>query len=164
MTALLNAYFTRMDGCIRLSHGRLDKFIGDAIMAVFRDEGPDRRQAQNACRAALAMRREVERFNRKRAAQGLFQVETGIGIASGSVISGRIGSRHGRLDFTVIGDPVNLAARVEAESVKGRKTRILLAPSTIRLLKGQGRLEFLGRLPLKGKSRSFSLYELLGMR
>jgi len=86
------------------------------------------------------------------------------GIASGNVVSGRIGSRLGKLDYTVIGDTVNLAARLKIEAAKAGTTGIVVAPSTIRGLRGQGRVAFIERVEIKGKSREYPLYELLELR
>ncbi|MFZ2955272.1 MAG: adenylate/guanylate cyclase domain-containing protein [Candidatus Ozemobacteraceae bacterium] len=139
VVSLLNAYFTRMEGCIRVHGGILDKFIGDALMAIFREEkeavSPSD-HAKRAARAALAMREELATFNREREAAGLITIQTGIGLASGSVISGRIGSSagRGRLDFTVVGETVNRAAALEAASKGSRKTGIIISDATRLLL------------------------------
>jgi class 3 adenylate cyclase len=164
LVEMLNAYFTEMEQCIRQNGGTIDKFIGDAVMAVFRRETEAEPHSIRACLAALRMRDALSRFNHKRIAAGGFAIETGIGIAGGDVISGRIGSDTGRLDFTVIGNTVNLAARLEAESKKARVSNIILAPSTIHMLKGRARVAFVERVDIKGRSRRFPLYELIGMR
>lgn len=161
---MLNSYFTRMEACIRANGGTIDRFVGDALTAIFRDTGHTDDQAVRACSAALEMRRELAALNRSRETSGLFTIRTGIGLASGRVIAGRIGSSSGRLDATFIGDAVMLASFVETCSKRAAKTGIVLAPSTVRLLHGRGRLEFLERAAPEGKSRAFSLYELIDLR
>ncbi|HOY68166.1 MAG TPA: adenylate/guanylate cyclase domain-containing protein [Candidatus Ozemobacteraceae bacterium] len=164
IVALLNAYFTRMEGCIRAHGGRIDKFIGDALTAVFREEDGSGDHAVRACMAALEMRTELAALNREREVAGQFVIQTGIGLASGRVIAGRVGSSTGRLDAAYIGDAVLLSAHTESRSKGARVTGILLAPSTVRLLRGRGRIEFLERVTPDGKSRAFSLYELVELR
>ena len=87
------------------------------------------------------------------------------GISSGKVISGKIGSYSGKLDFTVIGNPVNSAARFKTESKKGtEQTGIIISGTTIRLTKGKARVKFLRRVAIKGKSRKYNIYELIAIR
>lgn len=87
------------------------------------------------------------------------------GIASGRVISGKIGSYSGKLDFTVIGNPVNSAARFKAEAKKGTvQTGIIISGETIRLTKGKAKVKFLRRVQIKGKTRKYNIYELLEIR
>jgi class 3 adenylate cyclase/HAMP domain-containing protein len=134
--------------------GVVDKLIEDTLMLVFRSSQdlPD-----HALAAASAILDLVEAMR-----QRSFHLRGG--IASGSVVSGRIGSRLGKLDFTVIGDAVNLAARLKAEAHRTTQTGIIVAPSTIRLLRGRARVSFLARTEIKGKSREYPLYELTALR
>lgn len=164
IVAMLNAYFTRMEACIIANGGTIDKFVGDALTAVFRDDARSGDQAFRACSAALEMRRELASLNRERESSGLFTIRTGIGIASGRVIAGRVGSSSGRLDATFIGEAVMLASFVETRSKQALRSGIVVAPSTVRLLRGRGRLEFLERITPEGKNRAFSLYELTDLR
>ena len=111
--AFLNEYFTLMVECIAHEEGMLDKFIGDAIMAAFglpvaHDDDEDR-----AVRAAIAMIRECRRWSRERVQRGQKPVDMGIGLNTDMVVSGNIGSPK-RMDYTVIGDGVNLASRLES--------------------------------------------------
>lgn len=115
LIALLNDYFSGMVAAIQAHGGMVDKFIGDAIMAVFGlAEGRDH-YPEDALTAALAMRTRLAAFNRRRAIAGLPTVENGIGIHLGEVVAGYIGSAD-RLEYTVIGHSVNLAARIEGQT------------------------------------------------
>ncbi|PKL40315.1 MAG: hypothetical protein CVV41_19835 [Candidatus Riflebacteria bacterium HGW-Riflebacteria-1] len=136
--------------------GGMDKLIEDTVMLVFRQRGNDNDHVISACRAALAISQSLPD------AAAPFNVA--IGIASGAAVSGKIGSKTGKLDFTLIGNPVNLAARLKAQAHKAVNTGVIACPATIRLLKGQGRLLFIERTEIKGRSRTFPLYELVELR
>ena len=110
---LLNEYFERMVEPIFKYRGTVDKFIGDAIMAVFGAPLYIEEHAQFSVRAALGMRESLVQFNKERAAQGKEAIRIGVGISSGEVITGNIGSSK-RMDYTAIGDGVNLSARLES--------------------------------------------------
>ncbi|HOT27968.1 MAG TPA: adenylate/guanylate cyclase domain-containing protein [Candidatus Ozemobacteraceae bacterium] len=161
---MLNGYFTKMARCIKDHHGVLDKFIGDAIQAVFYPREGEEPSAVRACRAAFAMREALDEFNRDRAKQGLFTVQTGIGLACGQVVAGCIGSSRGRLDYTVIGRTLQVAMKLEAESKKARTTGIMIEPVTIRSAAGKIRFGYIERMELESGTRSVPVYELLGMR
>jgi adenylate cyclase len=109
----LNSYFLRMNAPIHDNKGFIDKFIGDAIMALFDNpEGSDCDKAQDAIRAAMGLRRALFLYNQHRAKSGYAAVNIGIGIHFGPVIIGTVGSDD-RMDTTVIGDSVNIAQRLE---------------------------------------------------
>lgn len=157
--SLLNEYFTVMVDCIDREGGMLDKFIGDAMMAVFgtplgHDDDPDR-----AVRAAIAMLQDLARYNEQRASHGLRPIQMGVGVNTGMVVSGNIGSPK-RMDYTVIGDGVNLAARLES-ACKQYGARILASEFTIRGLKATYRTRLIDRLVVKGKSEPVGVYEIL---
>src|SRR6185503_10587278 len=113
VVAFLNEHFTAMTDEIVAHGGTIDKFMGDAVMAVFGDPGkPAPDDAIRAVRAAIAMVQRREALNRERSRRGLEPIEIGVGIDSGLIVMGNIGSSR-RFTFTVIGDAVNSASRLE---------------------------------------------------
>jgi len=106
------------------------------------------------------MKEAVANLNRFRAERQEEPIETGIGLATGPVISGRIGSHHGRLDFTVIGDTVNLAARLESEAGRATSSGILVSAATRRAAGEPFRFRDLGELLVKGKGEAVEVSEL----
>jgi adenylate cyclase len=157
--AFLNEYFSLMVDCITREGGMLDKFIGDAIMACFglpvaHEDDPDR-----AVRAAIAMIRELWRWNSERRAAGLKVVDMGVGINTDLIVSGNIGSPK-RMDYTVIGDGVNLASRLES-ACKTYSARILVSESTVSRLHGIYRTRDVDLVVVKGKSKPVRVMEVL---
>ena len=156
---LLNEYFTIMVECIQNEEGMLDKFIGDAIMAAFgmpipHDDDPDR-----AVRAAISMISELRQWNVKRLDQGKMAVDMGIGLNTDVVVSGNIGSPK-RMDYTMIGDGVNLAARLES-ACKQYSARILISENTVKQLRGTYRARDVDLVVVKGKTEPVGVYEIL---
>jgi adenylate cyclase len=157
--SMLNEYFTIMVDCIQTEGGMLDKFIGDAIMAVFgtpmaHDDDEDR-----AVRASLNMLRELNTFNVKRQAEGKKPIHVGIGINTDSIVSGNIGSPR-RMDYTVIGDGVNLASRLEG-ACKQYRARLLVSEFTFKKLRGTYRGREVDRVIVKGKTKPVGMIEIL---
>ena len=154
---LLNEYFTEMIEIVFAYDGTLDKYIGDCVMVVFGApfEQPD--HADRAVRAAIAMRDRLHEFNRGRP-EGL-QLRAHTGINSGKVMAGDIGS-HKRKEYTVIGDTVNLAARLESDVAQA--DQIIIGPSTYQLLKGRYEFKSLGKVAVRSIEKSLQLYEVLG--
>ncbi len=155
--AMLNDYFTSMVDVVFQHGGVLDKYIGDAIMAVFGTAVSDVADADNALTVATEMLRELARFNERRRERNLEAIEIRIGIATGEVLAGSLGSRR-RLEYTVIGDNVNLAARLEGAN-KHYGTTVLLAASTVEALKGRQILRRLDLIQVKGKLQPTLAYE-----
>ena len=154
---ILNLYMTRMERLITEHGGILDKFIGDGIMAVFvPDESEERTDAVQAASAALAMQRAVAELNASGELPGDVALKIGIGLNSGLMVAGNIGSRD-RMDYTVVGDEVNLAARLESNARAGS---VLVSATTARLLNDGFTLEAFGPLQVKGKSRSVEVFEI----
>ncbi|KAF1080051.1 MAG: Adenylate cyclase [Candidatus Rifleibacterium amylolyticum] len=126
---LLNNYFTAMEKAISENHGVIDKYIGDAIQAVFYEKQGLAKPAERACASALAMRRQLQQLNKRRAEEGFFPLENGIGIATGRAVSGSIGSENGRKDFTIVGRITEQAANLESATINV-ESRILLCNNT----------------------------------
>ncbi len=157
--AMLNDYFTSMVEVVFTHGGVLDKYIGDAIMAVFGTAVSDVSDADNSLTVATEMLRELARFNQRRRERNLEAIEIRIGIATGEVLAGSLGSRR-RLEYTVIGDNVNLAARLEGAN-RHYGTTVLLAASTVEALKSRPILRRLDLIQVKGKLQPTLAYESL---
>ena len=156
---LLNEYFTVMVDCIQREEGMLDNFIGDAIMAVFgmpfaHDDDEDR-----GVRAAVSMIADLRDFNQEREARGQMAIDMGIGLNTDEIVSGNIGSPK-RMDYTVIGDGVNLAARLES-ACKQYAARILISENTYKKLRGTYRSREIDKVVVKGKTEPVGVYEVL---
>lgn len=162
VVAMLNDYFSLMVDVIFAEDGVLDKYIGDAIMAVFGVPFPAPDDAARTCRAALTMSHALAEFNRHRTKSGQQPIRIGIGINSGDVISGNIGSEK-RLEYTCIGDAVNLAARLEAAS-KTYGVQIVLNESTKNAIGEDFVTRELDVIRVKGKQQPSRIYELAGSR
>ena len=156
---LLNEYFEIMVDCISREGGILDKFIGDAIMAGFGVPQSLGDNEDRGLRAALAMIRELNTWNKVREENGKLPLDIGIGLNSDNVISGNIGSKK-RMDYTMIGDGVNLAARLES-ACKQYKARILISEFTRARLKGTYRMREVDLVVVKGKTVPVGVYEVL---
>src|SRR5439155_1365112 len=157
--AMLNDYFTSMVEVVFTHGGVLDKYIGDAIMAVFGTAIAGASDADNSLAVATEMLRELARFNQGRGERNLEAIEIRIGIATGEVLAGSLGSRR-RLEYTVIGDNVNLAARLEGAN-KHYGTTVLLAASTVEALTSRPILRRLDLIQVKGKLQPTLAYESL---
>jgi adenylate cyclase len=159
----LNKYMTRMVGCVNAAGGNVDKFIGDAIMAVWGaplTELSEAEYAERAVDAALKMRKELRDFNKDRGGPRAPVIRIGCGLNSGPVIVGQIGSTE-RIEYTVIGDAVNLASRIEALN-KPFATDILVSQDTYELVKGVFRFEPMKPIMVKGKNEPQQIYAVLG--
>ncbi len=157
--ALLNEYFTLMVDCIHREEGMLDKFIGDAIMAAFGIPVGHVDDADRAVRTAIAMLKELETWNRSRVNEGKLAVDIGIGLNTDNVVSGNIGSKK-RMDYTIIGDGVNLAARLES-ACKQYGAHLLISEFTYKALKGTYFSRELDLVVVKGKTKPVAIYEIL---
>ena len=157
--ALLNEYFTLMVDCIQQEEGMLDKFIGDAVMAAFgvpvgHGDDPDR-----ALRCSISMLATLANWNKQRLSEGKLPVEVGIGLNTDRVVAGTIGSQK-RMDFTIIGDGVNLAARLES-ACKQYGAKLLISEFTFRKLKGTYRTREIDLAVVKGKTQPVAVFEVL---
>ncbi len=159
LVALLNEYLSAMTAIVFANQGFLDKYEGDAIMAVFGVPVPREDHAVCACKAALEMQRKLAKLRPKWQAEGKPELEARIGINSGPMIAGNIGGEQ-RFDYTVIGDSVNLASRLEGAN-KAYGTSILISAFTYELLNGQFVTRELDLLRVKGKTLPVRVYELV---
>lgn len=163
VVSLLNQYFETMVEAVFNHEGTLDKFIGDALMAVFGAPLPlTENHAWKAVQAALEMRQRLEEFNQRRVIQKQPKIHIGIGISSGEVVSGNIGS-HKRMDYTVIGDGVNLSSRLEAIT-KEYGCDIIISEFTYQLCRDRIWVRELDKIRVKGKHQAVNIYELIGDR
>jgi adenylate cyclase len=156
---LLNDYFTIMVDCIQQNGGMLDKFIGDAIMAAFGLPVARGDDVDHAVQAAIAMISSLFDWNELRVRDGRKPIDMGIGINTGMVVAGNIGSPK-RMDFTMIGDGVNIASRLES-ACKQYSARILISEHTFARLKGVYRTREVDYVVVKGKTEPVGVYEVL---
>ena len=156
VVAMLNDYFSRMLDPIFRYEGTLDKFIGDAIMVVFGAPIALENDAERAVLAAIEMRRALRKYNADRKARGLAPIDNGIGITRGEAISGNIGSEQ-RMDYTVIGDTVNIASRLEGLT-KSYDYKILVNEEVYREVKDKIACVDLGYARVKGKGGEVHIF------
>lgn len=161
----LNEYMTRMVKCVDATGGVVDKFIGDAIMAVWGapvSAGSPKDDALNGIKASLLMRKELYELNKEREAKGLIPVHIGCGLNSGDVIAGQIGSEK-RMEYTVIGDTVNTASRTEALN-KPFHTDVLITENTWQLVKDEILVEEMPGVKVKGKTDKLRMFAVIGFK
>lgn len=160
----LNDYMTRMVECVNITNGVVDKFIGDAVMAVWGapvSSGTPEQDALNCVRAALMMRAALLDFNKDRGGDKKPIIKIGCGINTGPVIAGQIGSNK-RMEYTVIGDAVNFASRTESLN-KPLGTDILITENTYNLIKDHVLVEQMPSVTVKGKEKPVSMYAVINM-
>lgn len=157
IVSMLNEYFTVMVDIIITHEGNLDKFIGDAMMAIFGAPLRHPDDPLRAVRTAVDMQRALLELNEERDRRGAEAIYIGIGIATGDVVAGNIGSEK-RMEYSVIGDEVNLAARIQSKS---GKQKILICPETFKAVQGEIKTIPLEPVMLKGKSHPVQIYEVV---
>jgi adenylate cyclase len=161
---MLREYLTRMVDQVLAQQGTLDKFIGDGVMAVFGAPVPLPDHAERACRAALGMIRELEALQARWTAEGREPFKIGIGINTGDMMVGNLGSEQ-LFDYTVAGDGVNVGARVESLNKEYKtETCIIISESTYLAAQDVLDVRRLGEATVKGKTRPIVVYELRGIR
>ena len=156
----LNEYMTLMVDCVNKNHGFVDKYIGDAIMAVWGTPISHGNDTENAINGALQMRTALMRFNLDRGSDKKPIIRIGCGLNTGDVLAGQIGSNE-RMEYTVIGDAVNLASRIEALN-KPMGTDLLISQNTADLVEGIYDLVPMNKIKVKGKSEPQQIYAVLG--
>ncbi len=159
---LLADYFGAMTRAIQRHGGTIDKFIGDGVMAFWGAPAYDEEHPLHACRAALDCQAEMDRLRKEWTARGLPAPRLRIGLTTGRVVVGNFGSEE-RLNYTVIGDPVNLAARLEGMN-RGYGTGIMISKETWELVKYDMLARRIDVVKVKGKDEPTTLYELLAPR
>ena len=159
IVALLNAYFTCMVDIVFKHKGTLDKFVGDMVMALFGAPLDDPDHADHAVEAALEMIQELRRLNEQWRKEGTPPLDIGIGINTGPMIAGNIGS-EAIMSYTVIGDAVNLGSRLESLN-KTYGTNIIVSEATRARLKGDYTLRPLGDVVVKGKTTAVPIFEVV---
>jgi adenylate cyclase len=164
LTSLMNRLLTPLSNAVTSREGTIDKYMGDAIMAFWNAPLEDRKHTMNACQSALAMMDEMKRLNAERAERGADRVvdtlDVGIGISTGRVIVGNMGSDL-RFDYTVMGDAVNLASRLEGLT-RLYDCDVLIAQSTAATILDDFALIELDRVRVKGKAEAETIYALVG--
>ncbi|TNF99769.1 MAG: adenylate/guanylate cyclase domain-containing protein [Gammaproteobacteria bacterium] len=156
IVSMLNHYFSKMNEIILKYDGVIDKYMGDAIMALFGvpEQSPD--DAHRAITCAVEMQNAMDEVNSENKAQGLPELFMGIGINSDIVSAGQVGS-HLHNEYTVIGDGVNLASRIESHSLRGQ---ILISDYTYQKVKDVVQVGDINEVRVKGKSEKVQLYEI----
>jgi adenylate cyclase len=150
---LLNIYMSKMVSIIVKYHGHVNKFIGDGILAVFSDDDPGATPGDHAIRTARCAAEMVSEV--------VGEFRTGAGFHSGEVVIGNVGSSD-KLEFTVLGNTVNLASRLESLN-KDQKTRLLMSEESREMLRGEIDTIYLGAVPVKGKTENMKLYTVVSL-
>jgi len=162
ISRLINTYMTAMTSIILKYNGTIDKFIGDAIMAFWGAPVPDPDHALNACRTAVEMQERLITLRNELKGMGLPEITVRIGLNTGMVIAGNMGSED-LFDYTVLGDAVNLASRLEGAN-KQFGTDIMISGFTYEKVADRVEARLLGRISVKGKTEEVEVYELTRVR
>ncbi|KAJ3092805.1 hypothetical protein HK102_002372 [Quaeritorhiza haematococci] len=160
VVSILNEHYTSVVDAILAEEGILDKYIGDAAMATFGVPFPRDDDSARAVASSLRMKAGLDELNLKNAKRGLPQLKMGIGISTGMALSGNIGSPR-RLEYTVIGDTVNIASRIE-NATKQYGTTILVCDKTREEVKDLFQLREIDAILVKGKTKPVTVYEVIG--
>ncbi|MBE7712548.1 MAG: adenylate/guanylate cyclase domain-containing protein [Cyanobacteria bacterium SIG26] len=159
VSMILNEYFAEMEPIITKYNGVINKFIGDAVMAIFGEPIQDLNHAQNAVKCAYEMLKKVEYLRDKWLFEGKPKIEIGVGINTGEVFIGNIGTET-RMEYTVIGDTVNLASRIESYN-KVYRTNLLVSCSTYEAIADIADVIKISEVQIRGKAKKMNIYEVL---
>ena len=159
VSQLLNEYFSEMEPIVTKYNGIINKFIGDAIMAVFGEPIQDENHPINAVKCGYEMLEKVSELNKKWQNKNKPAIQIGVGINTGEVFVGNIGSEK-RMEYTVIGDTVNLASRLESYN-KTYKTSILISPTTYEYSKTNLSVNKISDVEIRGKAEKIDIFEVL---
>jgi adenylate cyclase len=158
LTKIMNRYMTAMTRKIIDNNGTLDKYIGDAQMAFWNAPLDDKDHALNAVKTGLEMLDDLDRFNEEITKEGIPPFGMGLGINTGVVVVGNMGSEQ-RFDYTCLGDSVNLASRLEGQS-KPYGVRIILGTRTADLVRDKYNIIELDNIAVKGKTEGIKIYTI----
>ena len=159
VTDILNEYFSALVPIIEQTGGILNKFMGDAVLAIFKDEKNNSNHALNAVKCANKMLKKVKHLQEKWIDEGKPKIEIGIGISSGEAFIGNIGSKE-RLEYTVIGDTVNTASRIENYN-KVYHTNFLISETTYERVKKYVDVITIKNVLIRGKTNRINIYEVI---
>lgn len=157
---VLNEHLTAMNEVIFNHNGMVDKFIGDAIMAIFGGPWTDGDGAEDAVNTAIAMMEAMKNLNVKRSAEGKIPIYIGIGINTGKVVLGNIGSNE-RMEYTAIGDTVNTASRLVSLA---KKNQIIISHKVMNKISDNFTINPLPSAEVKGKEKPLEIYEVTGKK
>src|ERR1019366_1732392 len=157
-----NRFFDRMSSIVELYHGIVDKYMGDAIMALFGAPVPLASHADSAILAAIEMKSALARLNAELAAEGRGGLAVGIGINTSRGVAGNIGSSR-RLNYSVLGDGVNVAARLQdLTRMSQYRTDILVSAATLAAARGRYAVRPLGAAPVRGRDEPVEIFAIDG--
>ena len=163
VASLLNEHFGLIAGCVEETEGTIDKYIGDSVMAFWGAPTEMSDHANRACRAALAVRNLIDTDNTRRIKAGLPAIKMGIGIHTGSAIAGNIGAPS-RINYTLVGDTVNLAQRIEQLCKPFAETdsdvTVLVSNVVAQQVTKNFDLEDLGSQPIRGRNEPIDVFRL----
>lgn len=159
VSMILNEYFSLVEPIIAKYNGVINKFIGDAIMAIFGEPIQDKNHAENAVKCADEMLKKMKELQKKLIEEGKPKIEIGIGINTGDAFVGNIGTET-RLEYTVIGDMVNLASRIESYN-KVYKTHFLISATTYEKVRNIADVIKISEVSIRGKAKKLDIYEVL---
>ena len=156
LTKLINRFLTRMTNIVIANGGTIDKFMGDCIMAFWNAPLDVKDHQMLAVMTASQMQRELVKLNKELSAEGLPNINIGIGINTGEALVGNMGSDQ-RFDYSVIGDPVNLASRLESSSKTLGKT-LVISENTMKGIEHIFPFEYIDSITVKGKTEPIKVY------
>lgn len=159
VSQLLNEYFTELEPVITKYNGVINKFIGDAVLVIFGDPEQDKHHAKNAVKCAYELRKKVKEIKERWIQEGKPKIDIGIGINTGEAFIGNVGTKN-RFEYTVIGDTVNIASRIEDYN-KIYKTHVLISENTYGKISDIVDVIKIREVSIKGKRHKINIYEVL---